>query len=433
MSSIAVSFLVVIGMLGLIALRMPIGLALGMSGFIGVWVLLGLDTAVYALQTGPVEALSSATLSVLPLFILMGLVSVRIGFSTSLFTAANAFVGHRRGGLAIASVMSCAGFGAVCGSSLATVATMAKVAVPEMLRFNYSPKLAAGSIAAGGTLGILIPPSLPMIVYAVLTENSIGQLFAAGFLPGIIATGLYMAAVTIWMRFAPEMGPAGARAAWPERFRALSRIWGVLVIFTVVMGGILLGLFSPTEGAAVGSAAAIALGVQQRRLTVEGLIDCLLDTIRVCGMILFVVAGASIFDYFMQASQMGPKLADFFTGLDVEPFWVMAIIIAVLIVFGMFLDTMAILFILTPVIYPIVIGLGFDPIWFGIIMIMVVEIGLITPPIGINIFVVAKVVPQVSTWGAFQGVTPFIVADIIRIALFLIFPGLVLFLPALLQ
>lgn len=433
MSSMAISILIVIGMLGLIAIRFPIGLALGVSGFVGVWVLLGLDTAVYALQTGPVEALSSATLSVLPLFILMGLVSVRIGFSTSLFSAANAFVGHRRGGLAIASVMSCAGFGAVCGSSLATVATMAKVAVPEMLRFNYSPKLAAGSIAAGGTLGILIPPSLPMIVYAVLTENSIGQLFAAGFLPGIIATGLYMAAVSIWMRFSPEMGPVGARTSWSDRFRALSRIWGVLAIFTVVMGGILLGLFSPTEGAAVGSAAAIALGTLQRRLTVEGLVDCVLDTIRVCGMILFVVAGASIFDYFMQASQMGPKLADFFMGLDISPFWVMAIIIAVLILFGMFLDTMAILFILTPVIYPIVIGLGYDPIWFGIIMIMLVEIGLITPPIGINIFVVAKVVPEVSTWGAFQGVTPFIIADIVRIALFLIFPGLVLFLPGLLQ
>lgn len=433
MSSASVALIGIAGLLGLIAFRVPIAVALGLSGFIGVWALLGFDTALYVVQTGPVEALSSSTLSVLPLFILMGLVSVRIGFSAGLFSAANAFVGHRRGGLAIAGVLSCAGFGAVCGSSLATVATMARVAVPEMLRFGYSPKLAAGSIGAGGTLGILIPPSLPMIVYAVLTENSIGQLFAAGFLPGIIATLLYAAAVSIWMRFSPQMGPAGPRTPWKGRFRALGQIWGVVTIFTIVMGGIMAGFFSPTEGAAVGSFSAIVLGVVQRRLSLRGLGDCLLETIQVSAMILFVVAGVSIFDYFVQAAQIGPQLAQLVQALDISPFWIMALIIVVLIGFGMVLDTMAILFILTPVLYPIVLGLGYDPIWFGIIMIMLIEIGLITPPIGMNIFVVARMVPQVTTWGAFQGVTPFILADIVRITIFLVFPGLVLFLPRLLM
>jgi len=302
-----------------------------------------------------------------------------------------------------------------------------------MLRFGYSPKLAAGSIGAGGTLGILIPPSLPMIVYAVLTENSIGQLFAAGVLPGIVATLLYAAAISIWMRFSPELGPAGNRASWKERFAALGRIWGVVAIFAIVMGGIMAGLFSPTEGAAVGSFSAIVLGAAQRSLSLSALIGCLLETIQVSAMILFVVAGVSIFDYFVQAAQIGPQLSDFVRTLDIAPFWIMALIIVILIGFGMVLDTMAILFILTPVLYPIVMELGYDPIWFGILMIMLIEIGLITPPIGMNIFVVAKMVPQVTTWGAFQGVTPFIVADIVRIALFLLFPGLVLFLPGLMM
>jgi tripartite ATP-independent transporter DctM subunit len=244
---------------------------------------------------------------------------------------------------------------------------------------------------------------------------------------------LYAAAVSIWMRFAPELGPAGNRASWRERFSALGKIWGVVAIFTVVMGGIMAGLFSPTEGAAVGSFCAIVLGFAQRRLTLSGLVGCLLETIQVSAMILFVVAGVSIFDYFIQAAQIGPLLSDFVRTLDIAPFWIMALIIVILIGFGMVLDTMAILFILTPVLYPIVMELGYDPIWFGILMIMLIEIGLITPPIGMNIFVVAKMVPQVTTWGAFQGVTPFIVADIVRIALFLLFPGLVLFLPGLMM
>jgi C4-dicarboxylate transporter DctM subunit len=322
----------------------------------------------------------------------------------------------------MASVVACGGFGAVCGSSLATVTTMAKITIPEMLRYNYSPKLAAGSIAAGGTLGILIPPSLVMIIYAFLTETSVGRLFAAGIVPGVV----------VLMRFRPEMGPAGPRTPWRQRIVSLKEIWGVVVLFAVVMGGIFVGAFSPTEGAAVGAFGALVLGLLNRRIDWAGFVACIKETMQVSAMIFFIVIGISIFDYFMQASRVPDELGKYVAGLALSPSTVMAGIILFLIFLGCIMDSIAIVFLTTPFLYPIIVNLGYDPVWFGIVMVVIVEFGLITPPFGMNVFVISKMTPEVSTWGAFEGVMPFIASDFVRIALFLSFPGIVLWLPRLL-
>tara|TARA_R110000868_G_scaffold11751_3_gene57285 strand:- start:571 stop:1872 length:1302 start_codon:yes stop_codon:yes gene_type:complete len=413
----------------LIAARMPLGLALSVVGLGGLALLHGTDTAVFVLATAPVETMSRYTLSVLPLFLLMGSFAVHSGLSEGLYRAANGFVGHHRGGLAMASVVACGGFGAVCGSSLATVSTMSRIAVPEMLRYGYSPKLAAGTIAAGGTLGILIPPSLLMIVYGFLTETSVGKLFAAGIVPGIVSIALYMIAIHLWMRRRPAMGPAGARTAWPARLALLRDIWGVGALFVLVMGGIFAGLFSPTEGGAVGAFGALIVGLVKRRIDRRVFFDCIRETMQLSAMIFFIVIGISIFDYFMQASRVQDALGAFMNGLDLPPEAVLAIILGVLILLGCVMDAIAIVFITTPFIYPIIVGLGYDPVWFGIMTVMVVEIGLVTPPFGMNVFVISRLVPQVTTWGAFEGVLPFVAADIVRVALFLAFPALVLALP----
>lgn len=416
----------------LIAARMPIGLALMVVGLGGLWMLHGLDTVLFVLGAEPVETLSRYTLSVLPLFLLMGSFAVRSGLSEGLYRAAYGLVGHWRGGLAMASVVACGGFGAVCGSSLATVSTMARISVPEMLRYRYSPNLAAGAIAAGGTLGILIPPSLLMIVYGYLTETSVGKLFAAGIVPGLVSVALYMTAIALWMRHRPEMGPAGERVPWARRFALLGDVWGVALLFVVVMGGIFAGLFSPTEGGAVGAFGALLLGLAKRRIDFRALVACITETLRLSAMIFFIVIGVSFFDYFMQASRVPEALSTFVQSLDLSPAMIMAVILIILVLLGCVMDAIAIVFVTTPFIFPIIVDLGYDPVWFGIITVMVVEIGLVTPPFGMNVFVIARLVPEVTTWGAFQGVMPFIAADIIRIALFLAFPGLVLLLPNLL-
>ncbi len=435
MSPLVIGLLGVLALLVMVALRAPLGLALLIAGFGGLWMLHGLDTAIYVVSTAPVTALSSYTLSVLPLFILMGALSVRAGLAESLYRSAYGFVGHRPGGLAMASIAACGGFGAICGSSLATVTTMGRIAVPEMLRYGYDKRLATGAVAAGGTLGILIPPSLPMIIYATVTETSVGRLFAAGMIPGVIATLFYIAATAAWARAEPGIGPAGERLAWRERLVSLRRVWGIVTLFAVVMGGILAGVFSPTEGAAVGAFGAAvlgALGAKGIKEYVGGLVGAVSETVQTSAMIFFAVIGISIFEYFIQAARVPQGVAEFVAGLQLGPTGVMLLLVAVLIALGCFMDSIAILFIITPVIFPIVIANGYDPIWFGIIMIMVVEFGLITPPIGMNVFVLSRIMPDVTTWQIFRGVMPYIAADVARIALLLAFPAIVLWLPNLL-
>jgi tripartite ATP-independent transporter DctM subunit len=412
----------VVGLMVIAALRAPIGLALILSGFVGLWVLHGSKTALFVLANAPITVLSSYTLSVLPLFVLMGTVAVKGGLAEALYRAAYAFVGHRRGGLAIASIVACGGFGSICGSSVATVSTLGRVSIPEMLR----------SLAAGGTLGILIPPSVAMIIYAMVTQTSLGRLFAAGIIPGILATILYCVATSAWMRFKPEMGPAGPKTPWPERWRSLRGVWGVAALFGIVMGGMFTGYFSPTEGASVGAFGAIVLGFLQRELTVPKLFDAVVEAVQTSVMILFAVIGISVFEYFLQAARVPQGVEELVRTLGWGPTGTMIVIIGVLIILGCFLDSIAILFIVTPVIFPIVSGFGYDPIWFGIIMVMVVEFGLITPPFGMNVFVLTKVVPGITTADAFSGVYPYIAADFVRIGLLMLLPAIVLWLPNLL-
>jgi len=424
-------------LLGLIALvvltllRAPIGLALGLVGAAGVWYLQGFDVLVYVLQNAPTEAVSKYSLSVLPLFVLMGTASVQVGLSRGLFDAASAFVGHRRGGLASASILACGGFGAICGSSLATVATMSRVAIPEMNARGYRTTFAAATIAAGGTLGILIPPSMPMVIYAFLSEVSLGRLFAAGLLPGVLAMTLYMAAVKLVTWWDPASGPAAERVNLRVRLSQLRKVWGVATLFTVVLGGIFLGVFTPTEGAAVGAGGALLIGFVTRRLTGPIFVQIMAETVLVSAMLLFIVIGISIFDFFVQATQAPAAIGAFFAAHNWPPAVTMTAIIAFLIMLGMFLEAIAIIFIMTPVILPIIVSLGYDPVWFGIIMIMVIEFGLITPPIGMNVFVISKLVPEATTMSIFRAVVPFLGADVVRLVLVMAFPAICLFLPEL--
>lgn len=413
----------------LTALRMPVGLALGVVGIGGTWVLLGWDTLLFALGSAPVEAMSNFTLSVLPLFIFMGILAVKAGFAEALYKAAYAFVGHRKGGLAIASIVACGGFGAVSGSSLATVAAMGKLAVPEMLRYRYSPPLAAGSVATAGTVAILIPPSLPLIIYALLTEVSIGKLFAAGILPGILAVLLYALTTVVWMRLRPQDGPAGVRVSWAGRLRALGGVWGIVSIFLLVLGGIFGGLFSPTEGASVGAAGALALGILTGRIRWREFVDAVSETVVLTAAILFIVIGVSLFGFFVTGAQFPQFLSGFVENLALSKYLVLSIVILMLIVLGCFLDVIAIVFVTTPVLFPIMRDLGFHPVWYGIVTMMVVEFGAVTPPIGMNIFVLVKQLPQVTAAQAFKGIAPYLVADTLRLAAIVAFPVIALWLP----
>jgi len=423
------------GLLGLFilllltALRMPIGLALGVVGIGGTWALLGWDTLLFALGSAPVEAMSNFTLSVLPLFLFMGILAVKAGFAEALYKAAYAFVGHRKGGLAISSIVACGGFGAVSGSSLATVAAMGKLAVPEMLRYGYSKPLAAGSVGTAGTVAILIPPSLPMIIYALLTEVSIGKLFAAGILPGILAVLLYALTTVVWMWVRPQDGPAGDRIPWGERLRALAGVWGVVTIFVLVLGGIFGGLFSPTEGASVGAFGALVLGVLSGAIRWKQFVEAVSETVVLTAAILFVVIGVSLFSFFVTGAQFPQFLSSFISNLALSKYLVLLIVILLLVVLGCFLDVIAIIFVTTPVLFPIMRDLGFHPVWYGIVTMMVVEFGAVTPPIGMNIFVLVKQLPQVSAADAFKGISPYLVADTIRLLLIIAFPVIVLWLP----
>jgi len=428
---------VTIGILGfciafvLAALRMPIALALAVVGVFGTFYIKGGVAFLYVLGTAPVEACRNYALSQVLLFLLMGAFASRGGMSYALFRAANAFIGHFRGGLAMATTVACGGFGAVCGSSLATVTTMSKICIPEMLRHNYSPRLAAGSVAAGGTLGILIPPSLLMIIYSYLTETSVGKLFAAGVIPGIVCILLYCSSIAISTRLNPDLGPASDKTPWLERIKIVKNVWGVVLLFVIVMGGIYFGFFSPTEGAGIGASGALLIGLIQRMIGGRGFVEVVRDTVNISAMVFFIIIGVSYFHFFMDSAEVPEAIADAIKSLDAPPFVIMCGIIVFLMFLGCVMDAIAIVFITTPFLFPIIVSLGFDPIWFGIMMVMVTEIGFITPPFGLNAFVIASMHPQLNVTEVFKGIFPFILADLTRVAIFLFFPQLVLWLPSL--
>jgi len=419
-------------MMVLALLRIPIAISMGVIGFLGVaymrdW---NFAPAFAMVETKVYETGRNYTLSVVPLFILMGNFVTRAGMSQQLFRAAYTCIGHLRGGLAMATVCACAGFGAICGSSIATAATMAKVAYPAMSELGYSDRLSTGAIAGGGTLGILIPPSTIMVIYGVLTETNIGKLFAAGILPGILATFLLCLAVQWIVWTDPKSGPRGERSTWRERLVALRGIWAVALLFIVVMGGIYGGVFTATEGAGVGAFGALCFALARRVLTWHTLLDALVESGRTTAMLFAILTGALMFAEFVNYTTMPDDLKNLVTGLNLSPIMVVAAICAIYVVLGTAMEELSMILLTVPVFFPVIVHLGLDPIWFGILIVVVVEIGLISPPVGMNLFVINALLPQVPTRIVFHGVLPFMVADVVRLFILVAFPVISLWLPS---
>ena len=418
----------------LILLRAPISFAMGFVGFFGFLFLNDFNwTASLSLAARRViDTSQDYGLSVIPLFILMGNLVTRAGMSQELYKASYAFLGHLRGGLSMATVVACGGFSAICGSSLATAATMAKVSMPSMRKYGYSDSLATASIAAGGTLGILIPPSVILVIYGIMSEQSIRELFAAGFLPGLLGVMLYLCAViwTVWRN--PSAGPPGERMDNAQRISALKGVWGILLLFTVVMGGIYGGIFTPTEAAGIGAAGAFIIALMRRSLTWKITFRVLYETAQTTSSLFLVVIGALIFSNFITRAGLPDQLLSLITGYEVSPLTVIFMILGIYIILGCVFESLSMLLLTVPIFYPVVESLGFDLVWFGIVVVVVTEISLITPPVGLNVFVLSGVLKDVKTGTIFKGVTPFWVADIIRLTLITLIPAISLYLPQLL-
>lgn len=426
-----------IGIIGFLVLLlflaggMPIGFALGIVGSVGLIILLSFEAAVIKIGVIGFQIISHYELGVLPLFLLMAHVCFATGASRNFFDSAAKFFGHRRGGLAMASIGGCAGFGAISGSSLATAATMGLVAIPEMRKHNYSPTLSAGCVAAGGTLGSLIPPSGMLIVFGILTEQSIGKLFAAGIIPGLLQAVFYIIAIMILCNLNPSLGPAVARSSWKERFKSLKLTIDITLLILLVIGGLLIGWFTPTESAAVGAAGAIAMGFIRKKLTRDNFYKALADTLQTTGMLYAIIIGAFVFSTFIAASGVADGLSRWI--LEGEPSQ-LTIILGILVVYfvlGMFLDAMAMMALTIPVFYPIIQQAGINGIWFGILLVRAMEIALITPPVGMNVFVIQGISKDISLGSIFRGVTPFLAADLLHLALLIALPIVALFLPGL--
>jgi C4-dicarboxylate transporter DctM subunit len=413
----------------LLACGVPVGFGMTLAGFIGFASIVG---------TGPASALAGQivfdnatnfSLSVLPMFILMGTLIARSRLSHDLFDAAAALLGHRRAGLAYATVLASGGFSAVCGSSIATTATMVRVAYPEMKSRNYGDRIATGAIAVGGTLGVLIPPSTIMILYGVMTETNIVKLFAAGIIPGAIAIAFHLVAIWVMTRLNPGAGPRGDRIPWTERWRALSRIWGIVLLFMVMMGGIYFGIFTPTEGGAVGVAGALLFAVFMGGLTFREFVTIAAEACRTTAIMFAILFGAIYFGYFLEVSGFTSAMGNFVVSLDLGPLGTMLLIFTIYLILGCFVESISMMFLTVPLFFPIAVALGYDPVWFGIMVIVAIEISLITPPLGMNIFVMRGMLPEVSLKTMFVGVTPFVVSSTALLLFLLLFPEITMFLP----
>ncbi len=422
----------------LIALRVPIGVAMLSVGMVGYVSIAGTVALLSFLKTEMYWRFSSFDLSVIPLFLMMGHFAARAGITKALFRAASAFIGHFRGGLAMAAIGGCAAFGTISGSSLATAAMMGQVSLPELRRYKYSGSFATGTLAAGGTLGILIPPSIPLIIYAIMVEGNIVQLFQAAFLPGILATIGYLTVIAIVVRIDPAAGPAGDRADASERWTALRDIWTVVVIFAVVMGGIYSGIFTPTEGAGIGAMGTFLVAVFYGGMRLRGFLDTMIETATTSAMLFLILLGAGVFNAFLGFSQLPNWAAAAFQSSGLTPYAVVIGMVFLYLVLGCIMDSLAMILITIPIFWPIVAALDFGlspddvKIWFGIIVLCVVEIGLITPPVGLNVFLInslAKDVPMIDT---FRGVIPYLASDAVRVTLIVAFPIMSLLLPRLL-
>lgn len=413
----------------LMALRVPVGIAMGLVGLGGFAAVSGITPALNLMAMSPIRTVTDHSLALIPMFILMGSFATATGLSRELFQATNAWFGRQRGGLAMGTITACGGFAAICGSSVATAATMTKIALPEMRKAGYSDALATGVIAAGGTLGILIPPSIVLAIYGFITDQDVAKLFIAGVIPGILAISLHLVAIKIISILKPGSVPEGKSSTWEEKTRSLRNIWAVVLLFVAIIGGIYSGIVTPTEAAAMGAFFTFLIGLVRRRLDLKTTGLCLIDALRTSVTIFTILIGALLFGYFLTITQTPQQVTEYLIGLPFGPYGILLVILLFYFVLGCVLDAMAMIILTVPILFPVVTALGFDPIWFGIIVVMTVELGLITPPVGLNVFVINSVARDVSLVTIFKGVMPFVLADIVRLAILIAIPALVLFLP----
>jgi len=423
---IGIAILIFIFMLG-----MPVGFAMAFVGIVGFCYLVSPDAGLSLLARDVFSNLSSYSLTVIPMFIFMGSIAYATGMSRRLYAASHSLFGQVRGGLAMATIFGCAGFAAICGSTSATAAAMGRVALPEMKRYGYKDSLATGSVASAGSLGILIPPSTVFIVYGVLTEQSIGKLFIAGVFPGILLASLFMATVVILCWRNPALAPAGQPTSFKQKIVGLSGISEMVILFLLVMGGLFLGWFSPIQAGAVGATGALAIGLVRRQIDWAGFKQAVSETVKVTCEIMVIVTGAVILGHFVAVTTIPLILADWVAGLSLPPAAIMAIIVFMYLLGGLFMDALALITLTIPIIYPVVIAMGFDPIWFGVIIVLVTEMGVITPPVGINVYVIKGIAEDVSLETIFKGIFPFLLALIIAVILLIAFPQIAVFLPGL--
>jgi C4-dicarboxylate transporter, DctM subunit len=428
MGTDAVAIIGFITLFALMLLRVPVGMAMGLVGVSGFAYLVNGDAAFKIVGHTSMRTVTDYTFGVIPMFLLMGAFVTNSGMSRELFRAANGFLGHRRGGLGVATIAACGGFAAISGSSVATAATFSTVAYPEMRRYGYPQSFAAGVIAAGGTLGAMLPPSTVLAVYGIITEQDIGKLFIAGIVPGILAASMYMitVAVIVWAR--PKYLPAGPRTQWRERLKGLRDIWATLLLFCFVIGGLYGGLFTPTEAGGMGAGGAFLIGVLRGRLTRLDIRRSLLQATRTAAAVFTVLIGA--FGYFLTITQTPQKVTAFLTGLGLGRYGVLALIMVMYVVLGCLMDALAMVILTVPIIFPVIKELGFDPIWFGVIIVMTVELGLIHPPVGMVVFVIKSVIQDINFSTIFAGVLPFIATDLIRLVILIAFPAIALWLPS---
>lgn len=430
MSPTTAAIIGVVLLLILFLLRMPVAYVMALVGLIGFSYITSIGGAFRLIAKDFFHLFANYDLTVIPMFVLMGSIAFHSGMSRRLYDTAYKFLGQLRGGLALATIVACAGFAAMCGSTNAEAAAMGRVTLPEMKRYKYDPSLATGCVASAGSLGILIPPSTILIIYGILTQESIGRLFAAGILPGLLLTALFALTIHILCRRNPALAPPGEKATWKERLLSLSGIVEMLILFVLVMGGIFFGFFTPTEGGAAGAAGATALALVRGQLTWRRFLDSLVDTTRTTAMVFLIVTGATIFGRFMAVTRIPSELGAWVGGLPFPPYVIMGFIIFGYLIGGCFMDSLALITLTIPVLYPVIRALGFDSIWFGVIIVLVGEMGVITPPVGINVYVIKGVAPDVPLETIFRGIFPFLGALIVCVAILIAFPQIALFLPS---